>query len=180
MLLQAKVENIETKNVTLKTGKRAGAVVPVFTVVANGLRIDSGFKCAYRVGDTFNEEITDEPDRWGVYKVVNTATSTGIQPVSAVPTTHSPVKPLPYSPNTTGRSFGFPIPKNDHATSICRQNALTAAVNYANNTALSIGTQMTAVQILELASQFAKWTTGQIEMEEAERILAESTREPNA
>jgi hypothetical protein len=184
MHITGKVSNIETKSVTFRKGPQAGRTGVAYTLVVDGKQISAGFKKpTYGVGDIFSGEISDSPDRWGVFQMVRTpgypVPPAAIMPISATPeATVSRPTYTPSSPSYAGKAF--PIPKSDHATSICRQSALKAAVDYhvamVNNGFLT-QSEMTPEAILTVASDFAKWTTGQAEVEEANRILSEGQHE---
>lgn len=166
MIINAMVEKVDTKQITLKNGPRAGASVPVYVLHVDGKQVDIGFKNVHKVGDMVYMDVTDTPDRWGKFKLIAGTT------ITSAPPKQTGAKTV----ENQGRGYAFPIPKTDHATSICRQNALTAAVNLTN----AQMTGATVDDVLNIAAQFAKWTTGQAEMEEAERIIMASTHEPNA
>ena len=58
---------------------------------------------------------------------------------------------------------GFPVTYSDHATSIIRQNALTNAVKYSEILAVNgeIGAgELTVERIIDIAANFAAWTSG--------------------
>ena len=73
----------------------------------------------------------------------------------------------------------FPIPADHPDRAIVRQNSLTNAVNMLTNKHSFEG--MTDVGIaglcVEIASIFEKYSTGQLEMEEAEKVIAEMTKD---
>ena len=171
MFISAPVQDILAKEITLKSGPRAGKTSQVFTAVVDGKKIDLGFKCLHRKGDLFEADITDVPDKWGMFKLTGQGTRLDTKTTGTTPGVQVE------APKTWDK--GFPIARTNHATSICRQNALTNAINY-YNMSLSKSEGATVEQVLNVANQFAKWTTGQTEMEEAERILSASTHVINA
>src|SRR3990167_3716324 len=140
MFISAPVQDIIAKEITLKSGPRAGKTSQVFTAVVDGKKIDLVFK------------LTGQGTRLDAKA---TGTTPGVQ-VEA--------------PKTWDK--GFPIARTNHATSICRQNALTAAVNFVAHVGQAESRPPTVEDVLNIANAFAKWTTGQAEMEEAERILS--------
>ena len=174
------VQQVITKPVPIRSGRNAGTTGYVRSAVIDGRKINFGFKKAPEEGTAWTGEITDAPNRFGEHEVVSHGPSSGTgstvvssvhgNPVSSVATKST-------SQSNTGRA-AFPIPKTDHATSICRQSALKAAVDclpYLFGTGLVAETETLADATLELAEHFAKWTTGQAEVEEAERIIKNST-----
>jgi hypothetical protein len=171
MIVNAMVDDVQTK--TVPNRYKPGEVKNTYLVLAGGYKIDYGFKAPpVRKGDKITAEITDEPNKWGKHDILNGGgTSVETNTTMAAQASRA-------ATNTRDRNYGFPIPKSDHATSICRQNALTAAVNYIKNR-LDCATASPS-DVLNIAAEFARWTTGQSEMEEAERILAENNHAPSA
>jgi hypothetical protein len=181
MHITGKVSNIETKSVTFRKGPQAGRTGVAYTLVVDGKQISAGFKKpVYGVGDIFSGEISDAPDKWGVFQMVRTPGFVSVVAPALTPSETTPVSRPTYTPSPSYAGKAFPIPKSDHATSICRQSALKAAVDYhvamVNNGFLT-QSEMTPEAILTVASDFAKWTTGQAEVEEANRILSEGQHE---
>ena len=72
--------------------------------------------------------------------------------------------------------FRSPVPKTHGDTAIMRQNALTNAVNMLNHCESG---SYPVDKVLEVAALFAKWTSGQLEQEEAEKLLSASVHESN-
>jgi len=170
MYIEGVVTNITSKSVTLKNGPRAGKSVPVYSMMVDGKEIELGFKKpTTEEGELFRGSVSDSPNRFGKYELETPNGST--------------VKSLPSTTTHSTRAWSFPIPKDDHATSICRQSALKAAVDILTNTGFYAGAKKAddvVVVTLNMASKLATWTTGQTEVEEAERILAGTTHEPTA
>lgn len=181
MQLAGVVTNIQTRPVPIKKGPRAGSVGTTYTVTVDGKEIDCGFKCAVKTGDLVLWEITDIPNKWGKYEMVKKGGSESAISDAFVGGNGAAAGPNVSNVRNEFKSnrSGFPIPKSDHATSICRQNALTNAVNF-HKYQLETGMVTDINTVLETAATFARWTTGQLEQEEAERILRSSTHEPNA
>ena len=74
----------------------------------------------------------------------------------------------------------FPIPADHPDRAIVRQNSLTNAVNLLTHTgfATSGGDAAEMANIaIEVAGIFEKYSTGQLEMEEAEKVIAEMTKD---
>jgi hypothetical protein len=172
MHITAPVTFVEPKVIKFKSGPRAGKEGYAWSITADGKKIDMGFnKPLVGVGDMFSGEITDAPDRWGTFKIVKP----GSTPVTNGSVERTPLAGESYvapKPAYKERSNVFPIPKSDHATSICRQSALKAAVDFHYHVANQAGDPMPdPTVVLETAALFANWTTGQAEAEEAARIL---------
>ena len=66
----------------------------------------------------------------------------------------------------------FPVPLTDRGQTIARQNALTNAVNYLNNKYDGATTVITVEDVINIASQFAHWTTGNMESEAADEMFS--------
>ena len=172
MKINGLVEKVEVRPVEIKNGPKAGTTSYVRTATIGGVKVDFGFKKAPAEGTKWSGEVSDTPNRFGKHELgTEQLSSGGSADISPQPGQNG--AGVPY---TARGGKAFPIDKTDHATSICRQSALKAAVDclpYMLNGHMS--TDEVANTTLELAARFAKWTTGQAEVEEAERIIREST-----
>jgi hypothetical protein len=177
MQVNGPVNDIIINPVVLKNGPRAGQTSKSYTAVIQGMKVDFGFKAPkFAVGDLVNLTISDTPNKWGKHELMSASvSSTGIiSPPNSISTTNN-------LSNKTGQSNGtrnsiFPVPKTHGDTAIMRQNALTNAVNMLNHCELG---PYPVDTVLEVAALFAKWTSGQLEQEEAEKLLSASVHESN-
>ena len=101
-------------------------------------------------------------------------------PVSAQPSPASQELPPHYmiARGYMNKVQMFPIPFDHPDRAIVRQNSLTNAVNLMSEFGTKgIVPKEAASQSLEIASIFENYSTGQLEMGEAERMIAEVTKD---
>lgn len=150
MQLTGNIDDIITKTVQIKNGPRAGGTGVIYTLQVAGNKVNVGFDSSYQVGTVFSKDVVG-PNKFGEFTL-----SKGNGSTSTIKSTQG----------TMGRAF--PVPMNDHAVSICRQNALTNAIKYLD---LIEDTNSTVDHVLDVAYAFSKWTTGQSEIEEAKKMM---------
>lgn len=167
-VLAGVVEAVSSKTIKTKYGDK-----PVFAARVSDQWIDLGFKNP-KIEKGQYVELDVETNQWGKLAMVKGATPktqaaapNGVTHVTQTSTAKEYTPPV-----------GFPVPLEDKGISICRQNALTNAVNFLTSTK----TKATVEDVITTAAMFADWTTGNTETKAARQKLAEmfpDLEEPN-
>lgn len=114
--LAGTVDNIYTKTITIKNGKRAGQDATVYHATVNGTDVNCGFnKPTFEQGEVVNLEVEN---KFGGWQYVGPAKQ-GSEPVRKV----TKASPMP----SAGNKPAFPVGKDTKDMSIIRQNSLTHA-----------------------------------------------------
>lgn len=175
MQLNSVVQDVMTKSIPIKNGPRAGTMGIVYTLMVDGKKINYGFTKPPQKGEFISVDISDTPNRFGEYELQGSRRGTASGNGGAQASGN-------FQKGTNQMDKGFPIPKNNHAISICRQNALTHAVNivehitgteyldidnYADeaeyDAAVTEALTKRVNRVLEVANVLASYTTGHVE-----------------
>lgn len=158
---QGVVEAISSKTVNTRRGP-----ANVYGVKIAGEWVDFAFNPP-RVEK--GEFVSVEVEKNQYNKLVVVKGSKVVKEEAQAPSSESEYK---FGPNPEGKVMkraDFPVPVGDKGIAICRQNALTNAINY-----LSWAHKTPTVdEVIGTAAQFAKWTTGHAEVEVASELLRE-------
>lgn len=171
-----KVEQLGTKEVKTKFGMK-----PTYSFKADGAWFSCGFKNPkLNVGDevefAFNSTSYGNEVDMGSLKIAK-----GTAPAS--PASVAPIKP---AAQPSGGKGVFPIPPLDGQRSIVRQNALTNArelyqafmIHNAvmGETPITTPFDMVARELIGLARKLEAYTTGDMDMEEVKKEMAEEQK----
>ncbi len=164
-VIQGVIDSIYTKDITIKTGKRAGSTTQVYHAMINGHDVNLGFETKLSTGEnvTLNVE-----HKYGGYQLVQqqsgaTKGNTTGPVAGASETAFTPVAP---------KKQDFPVAIESTGTSICRQSSLNRAVETVET---MIGAKVftpshadsVVEKTLELAYLYTDFVTGQREAKEA-------------
>ena len=140
-----------------------------YSFVIDGARYSGGFK-KWEVAEADEVEVTYKVNAKGYNDITKMDV---IQPSGELK--NAKVAPAGGAVgNTVYRGKGaasFPIPPLDPARAINRQNALTAAVNFVTHVGSTEYTSDTDT-IIKVARIFEAYTTGDMDLEEAKRLIA--------
>jgi hypothetical protein len=168
------ISKIATKTVNTKFGAKSA-----YSIQADGEWYSYGFKKpAFNEGDEVNFTYTD-----GTYgKAVDVATVRVISKGSGSPSTASTSAPkapgnTEVASAPTNRSYGppakvFPIPALHGDRAIVRQNSLTNAVNLLKEYfGEEVEMEQRAQHVINIARMFEAYSCGDLDMEEAKKML---------
>lgn len=151
------VEAVSGKDRNIKSGPRAGSVATAYAFKVGADWYNTGFKSLVEKG----QEVSFDYEENSYGKQVKTVTVTG---GSSAPKNSS-------AGGGTSTGAGFPIGPRASGRAINRQNALTNAVTYVNNT-WGESRPPTPDDVIAIARQFEAYTTGDLETAAA-KALAE-------
>lgn len=164
--IEGTVDYINTRQVNIKNGPRAGSTATVYTMTVSGEDIDYGFtKPPFEEGEMVSVPVGAK-NRFGKWEPANKQKgSNGAGPAPRQNTRNSYNK---------REDSGFPIPTDSYQVSIIRQNALTNAVNLITEAGYVVDWDKNSDEIIETviktAYKFYEFSSGQREVKIARSL----------
>ena len=173
MQIKGTIDSIYTKQINIKNGPRAGSTASVYHALIEGHDVNMGFKCPYAEGETV---VMNVEEKYGELSLTRGNKPNG--------DTSSPSAPSSATKSVSGSGVAqqrsgnqFPVEPTNHATSICRQNALNRATDIMESMSIhSCVTDLTEEmeydtyrdwyvnEVLKIAYKLTDFNTGQREM----------------
>lgn len=169
MAISGTVTAVDSRTVTTKFG-----VKPVYDVIVDGQKYSYGFKDPTKAGISVGASIEFDFTAGKYGKDMTAAT---VKVLSSGSGASAKTAPASAPAGGGGRSYdqGFPVPVTSDKISILRQNALTNAVKFVGDFPshfAELSTNEQIEHIINVARQFADYTSGQADVRAVESITS--------